>query len=164
MFLAWLHRLARREHGDRSTPLSHLAGADFRVGIVFVGNAAYMARKGVRPHLERADVKMYDERLDVLYVIARGKRTVDIARDGVFEELIDQRRVERAVPYEFRLRPDFPKRTGLQRSRAFVGRIEMQPWEPHERPGRRPGRQYLPMTRRWHSDSARPHPRRRRHG
>ncbi|MDX6669768.1 MAG: hypothetical protein QOI91_131 [Solirubrobacteraceae bacterium] len=132
-FLNWLHELARRRPGDRSVPLNHVDGADFRVGIVFVGDARYIARRGLRPHLERAVWKMYDDKVDALYLIARGA-AVELARDGVFADLALCDRVVDAEPYEFRLRSDFSKRTNLRRSRAFVGRIELRPWEAHERP------------------------------
>lgn len=151
-FLEWLHRLARRPPGDRSVPLTHVGGNDFRVGVVLVGDARYVARRGLRPHLERAIAKMYDEKVDVLYVAGRGKRGVELTRFGVYDELVGCERVARAEAHEFRLRPDFRKRVGLDRSRAFVGRIEMEPWEPHERPGSRDGSagdlHYLAMRRR----------------
>jgi hypothetical protein len=125
-FVDWLHLLAVRRPGDSSTPLVH-TGRDFRIGLVMIGDHGRMAREGTRPHRRRAERNMYEERLDAVYLIARGRRTIARARAEVFARLRARPGVYRSGFHEYRLRPDFHKRIGIRRSRAMVAYLWMRP-------------------------------------
>jgi hypothetical protein len=154
-FAEWLHELAVRSHGDRSTPLRY-PGRDFRTAIVMVGDRGLMARHGTEPHLRRAKRNMYDERLDAVYFTARGRRTVARARDEVFANLRHRPGVYLSRVYVYRLRADFFKRIGIRRSRALVAYLWMRPQS------REFSRLHLPIRQHRHAFSLRR--RRREHG
>lgn len=116
-FARWMHRVAAREPGDVTIPLSY-EGSQIRVAIVLVASRERLEREGIDPYRKYAKTLIYSGRYDAIYLMGRDhnmwavKEIIDrLGRDG---------RVDTSRYMEYQLRPDFARRK-LDRRRAAVG-------------------------------------------
>jgi hypothetical protein len=121
-FARWLHRVASREPGDMTIPLSY-DGSQIRVAMVFVASRERLEREGIDPYRKYAYRKyaktlIYSGKYDAVYLMGRDhnmwavKEIVDrLGRDG---------RIDSSGYMEYRLRSDFARRK-LNRRRGAVG-------------------------------------------
>jgi hypothetical protein len=115
-FARWLHRLAAREAGDDSLPLSY-EGSYLRVAIILVAVRQKLEEQGAGPYRRRAKSLIYSRKYDAVYLMARDRNM------SAVKEIVDRLQSDGLVAsvtyYEYPLRSDFVKRK-LRRDRACV--------------------------------------------
>jgi hypothetical protein len=130
-FARWLHELAIRPPGSDGSSLS-FAGRYLRVAIVFVAAPGRLAAEGLKPYRRRVKRLIYDQKFDVVYLIARDRNMAAV--DQVADELEGDGLIVRVARYRYRLRADFKKRV-MHRERAIcvclrrrrVGEVQAAP-------------------------------------
>lgn len=127
-FVGWLYRLAAREPGDDTLPLSY-EGRFIRVAVVLVAQRQKLLEKGTEPYRKQAKRLIYEGGYDAVYLMGRDDNIYAVK--AIYEQLKRDGRVAAAECHEYRLRPDFRKRK-LDRETAVIASLR-----PHHRDGRR---------------------------
>jgi hypothetical protein len=127
MFAGWLTRLAEREPGDETMPLSY-EGRFIRIAVVLVAHKAKLLERGTEPYRKQAKRLVYTGDYDAVYLMGRD-HNIEAVRT-IFGQLRGDGRVATSNLFEYRLRSDFRKRK-LDRERAAIGCLR-----PHHREGK----------------------------
>ncbi len=115
-FARWLHRLAAREMGDDTHPLS-FEGLYLRIAVIFVAIPQKLEKHGTDPYRRRAKTLIYSGKYDGVYLMARDHNMWAVRE--IIQKLAADGRVDSSDCNEFKLRPDFAKRK-LSRERAII--------------------------------------------
>jgi hypothetical protein len=115
-FARWIHRLAAREPGDMSIPLSY-DGSQMRVALVFVASRSRLEDEGSEPYRKYAKKLVYSGKYDAVYLMGRDNNIWAV--NEIAERLAQDGRVDGSTCTEFTLRADFARRK-LDRNRGVV--------------------------------------------
>ena len=115
-FARWLHRLAAREAGDESLPLTY-AGDYLRIAVVWVALRQTIESKGAEPYRKRAKRLVYSGKYDAVYLMGRDHNMWAVREIG--DRLRSDGLVASVEYCEYPLRADFAKRR-LRRDRAAI--------------------------------------------
>jgi hypothetical protein len=116
-FARWMHRVAAREPGDMTIPLSY-DGSQMRVAMVFVASRERLEREGTDPYRKYAKTLIYSGKYDAVYLMGRDHNMWAVKE--IIDRLGEDGRVDSSRYMEYRLRSDFASRK-LNRRRAAVG-------------------------------------------
>jgi hypothetical protein len=116
-FARWMHRVAAREPGDMTIPLSY-DGSQMRVAMVFVASRERLEREGIDPYRKYAKTLIYSGKYDAVYLMGRDHNMWAVKE--IIDRLGKDGRVDSSRYMEYRLRSDFASRK-LNRRRAAVG-------------------------------------------
>ncbi len=115
-FARWMHRLAAREPGDMSIPLSY-DGSQMRVALVFVASRSRLEEEGSEPYRKYAKKLVYSGKYDAVYLMGRDHNIWAV--NEIVERLAQDGRVDWSNCIEFTLRADFARRK-LDRNKGVV--------------------------------------------
>jgi hypothetical protein len=116
-FARWMHRVAAREPGDMTIPLSY-DGSQIRVAMVFVASRERLEREGIEPYRRYAKSLIYSGKYDAVYLMGRDHNMWAVKE--IVERLGKDGRIDSSRYMEYRLRRDFARRK-LNRRRGAVG-------------------------------------------
>ncbi len=116
-FARWMHRVAAREPGDMTIPLSY-EGSQIRVAMVFVASRERLEREGIDPYRRYAKTLIYSGKYDAVYLMGRDHNMWAVKE--ITDRLGMDGRVDTSQYMEYRLRPDFARRK-LNRRWSAVG-------------------------------------------